>query len=96
MAFGKLYTYEKNPRSTAIRAVAKANDLQLDVVEVDTTKPSAEYLKLNKLGKVPTFESEDGFVLYECMAIAIYSKSPLTCLMLFERPRNVMSILFFY
>lgn len=80
MAFGKLYTYENNPRSTAIRAVAKANDLQLDIVEVDTTKPTPEYLKLNKLGKVPTFESEDGFVLYECMAIAIYSKFPPTWL----------------
>ncbi|KAH8772821.1 hypothetical protein F5883DRAFT_549605 [Diaporthe sp. PMI_573] len=75
MAFGKLYTYENNPRSTAIRAVAKANDLQLDIVEVDTTKPTPEYLKLNKLGKVPTFEGEDGYVLYECVAIAIYITS---------------------
>lgn len=70
---------QNNPRSTAIRAVAKANDLQLDIVEVDTTKPTPEYLKLNKLGKVPTFEGEDGYVLYECVAIAIYSRSsPLT------------------
>lgn len=74
MAFGKLYTYEANPRSTAIRAVAKANDLELDIVEVDTTNPTPEYLKLNKLGKVPTFVGEDGFALYECMAIAIFSK----------------------
>lgn len=95
MAFGKLYTYEKNPRSTAIRAVAKANDLQLDVVEVDVTNPSSEYLKLNKLGKVPTFESEDGFVLYECMAIAIYSMSLPACLLLFGLSRNVMSFFFF-
>lgn len=70
---------QNNPRSTAIRAVAKANDLQLDIVEVDTNKPTPEYLKLNKLGKVPTFEGEDGYVLYECVAIAIYSRSsPLT------------------
>lgn len=86
MAFGKLYTYENNPRSTAIRAVAKANDLQLDIVEVDTTNPTPEYLKLNKLGKVPTFESEDGFVLYECMAIAIYSKFPATRSLLSYKP----------
>lgn len=33
---------------------------------------STEYLKLNKLGKVPTFEGSDGYVLSECMAIAIY------------------------
>nr|UPX34796.1 elongation factor 1-gamma [Apioplagiostoma populi] len=75
MAFGKLYTYENNPRSTAIRAVAKANDIDLEIVEVDTSSPSADYLKLNKLGKVPTFESNDGYVLYECMAIAIYITS---------------------
>ncbi|KAF3760200.1 putative translation elongation factor eEF-1, gamma chain [Cryphonectria parasitica EP155] len=75
MAFGKLYTYEQNPRSTAIRAVAKANDLDLEIVEVNTEKPTPEYLKLNKLGKVPTFEGQDGYTLYECMAIAIYSTS---------------------
>jgi len=36
---------------------------------------SEDYQKLNKLGKVPTFEGADGYVLTECMAIAIYSKS---------------------
>lgn len=35
---------------------------------------STEYLKLNKLGKVPTFEGADGFVLSECIAIAVYRK----------------------
>lgn len=54
--------------------MAKANDVDLEIVEVDTASPSADYLKLNKLGKVPTFEGEDGYVLYECMAIAIYSR----------------------
>ena len=37
---------------------------------------SAEYLQLNKLGKVPTFEGADGFVLTECIAIAVYRKCP--------------------
>jgi hypothetical protein len=37
---------------------------------------SADYLKLNKLGKVPTFEGADGFVLSECIAIAVYRKCP--------------------
>jgi len=36
---------------------------------------STEYLKLNKLGKVPTFEGADGFVLSECVAIAVYLAS---------------------
>lgn len=75
MAFGKIYTKEKNPRTTAILAVAKANGLDLETVEVDTNAPTPEYLKLNALGKVPTFEGQDGYVLHECMAIAIYRKS---------------------
>lgn len=37
---------------------------------------STEYLKLNKLGKVPTFEGADGFVLTETIAIAVYRMSP--------------------
>jgi len=61
-----------NPRSTAILAVAKANNLDLEVVETDTQKPTAEYLKYNPLSKVPTFVGADGYVLSECIAIAVY------------------------
>jgi elongation factor 1-gamma len=72
MSFGKLYTYEANPRSTAILAVAKANGLDLEVVNTDPATAGPEYLKYNKLGKVPTFVGADGYVLHECIAIAIY------------------------
>ncbi|KAI1138919.1 eEF1-gamma domain-containing protein [Hypoxylon sp. FL0543] len=75
MAFGKIYTKELNPRTTAILAVAKANGLDLDVVEVDTTKPTPEFLKVNPLSKVPAFVGSDGFTLTECIAIAIYITS---------------------
>ncbi|GAB1314886.1 elongation factor EF-1 gamma subunit [Madurella fahalii] len=75
MAFGKLYTYQGNPRSTAIRAVAKANNLELEEVETDTQKPTEEFLKANPMGKVPTFVGADGYVLSECIAIAIYVTS---------------------
>jgi elongation factor 1-gamma len=75
MAFGKLYTYAGNPRSTAIRAVAKANGLELEEVDTDTTNPTQEFLKANPLHKVPTFVGADGYVLSECMAIAIYVAS---------------------
>lgn len=65
-----------NPRSTAIRAVAKANKLDLEIVHTEPAKGvSTEYLKLNKLGKVPTFEGADGYILSECIAIAIYRTS---------------------
>ncbi|KAL7625489.1 elongation factor EF-1 gamma subunit [Parahypoxylon ruwenzoriense] len=73
--FGKIFTKELNPRTTAILAVAKANGLDLDVVEVDTTKPTPEFLKANPLSKVPTFVGNDGYVLTECIAIAIYITS---------------------
>ncbi|KAG0648505.1 Elongation factor 1-gamma 2 [Hyphodiscus hymeniophilus] len=76
MAFGKLYTYAGNPRSTAIKAVAKANNIELEIVETEPAKGlSSEYLSLNKLGKVPTFVGADGYTLHECVAIAIYITS---------------------
>lgn len=67
-----------NPRSTAILAVAKANDKELEVVETEPSNPPADYLTLNKLSKVPTFVGSDGYVLSECIAIAIYGTLPLT------------------
>lgn len=70
-----LLSLQGNPRSTAIRAVAKANNVDLEIVETEPAKGlSAEYLKLNKLGKVPTFVGADGYTLHECIAIAIYSE----------------------
>ncbi|OBT48104.1 hypothetical protein VE00_00968 [Pseudogymnoascus sp. WSF 3629] len=76
MAFGKLYTSEGNPRSTAIKAVALANNIELEIVNEDPKQGvSAEYLKTNALGKIPTFVGNDGFVLSECIAIAIYITS---------------------
>lgn len=69
------FVFQGNPRTTAILAVAKANGLDLDLVHTEPAKGvSTEYLKLNKLGKIPTFEGEDGYVLTEAMAIAIYSE----------------------
>ncbi|RMZ88607.1 hypothetical protein DV736_g4169, partial [Chaetothyriales sp. CBS 134916] len=56
--------------------VAKENNLDIELVE---TRPasgvSAEYLKLNPLGKVPTFVGANGFLLTEAIAIAIYLAS---------------------
>jgi hypothetical protein len=52
--------------------VAKANGLDLEVVDATETKQSPEYLKINPLAKIPSFEGADGYVLTECIAIAIY------------------------
>lgn len=66
-----------NPRTTGILAAAKANSLELEVVHTEPAKGvSDDYKKLNKLGKVPTFEGADGYVLIEAMAIAVYSELP--------------------
>ncbi|KAM5342680.1 hypothetical protein ACJ41O_013646 [Fusarium nematophilum] len=75
MAFGTLFTRENNARSTAIRAVAKANDIELNIVEAEVGNATAEHLKANGLGKIPAFVGEDGFALSECIAIAIYITS---------------------
>ncbi|KAG7127812.1 Elongation factor 1-gamma 1 like protein [Verticillium longisporum] len=75
MAFGKLFAYQGNPRTTAILVVAKANGVELDLVESDGSKPTEEHLKANPLGKIPAFLGEDGYALSEAIAVAIYITS---------------------
>jgi len=76
MAFGKIYSYENNPRTVPLLVVAKENNLDIELVKTEPSNGvSTDYLKLNKLGKVPTFEGADGYVLSECIAIAIYLTS---------------------
>lgn len=76
MSFGVLYTRPFNPRSLAILAVAKANGLPLEVKPITSSKEAPEeYLKLNPLGKIPTFVGADGYVLTESIAIAIYGEA---------------------
>ncbi|OTB05759.1 hypothetical protein M426DRAFT_10208 [Hypoxylon sp. CI-4A] len=75
MPFGKIFTKELNPRTTGILAVAKANGLDLDVVHVDTDKPTPEFLSANPISKVPAFVGSDGYTLTEAIAIAIYLTS---------------------
>lgn len=59
-------------------AVAKENNLDIDFVVTNPASDLTEkYLKLNPLGRVPTFIAPDGWVLTEAMAIALYCKSIL-------------------
>jgi elongation factor 1-gamma len=56
-------------------AVAKENNLDIELVETRPPETSSDYKKYNPLNKVPTFVSADGkFVLSEMIAIAIYCK----------------------
>ncbi|KAK3069523.1 hypothetical protein LTS18_000302, partial [Coniosporium uncinatum] len=77
MSFGKLYMAEGNPRSVVLQSVAKANGLELEIESFDLAAGGTpeEYKKINKLGKIPTFVGNDGYVLSECIAIAIYLTS---------------------
>ncbi|KAL2432501.1 Elongation factor 1-gamma 2 [Exophiala dermatitidis] len=75
MSFGKLYGYKDNARSTALLAVAKENNLDIELVETRPPNVDTEYLKLNPLGRIPTFVGSNGFVLTESIAIAIYFTS---------------------
>ncbi|KAH8652345.1 hypothetical protein BX600DRAFT_472381 [Xylariales sp. PMI_506] len=75
MAFGKVFTRERNPRTTAILAVAKANGLDIETVQIESGSPTPEFLKYNPLAKVPVFVGTDGYVLTESIAIAIYLTS---------------------
>ncbi|KAL4864310.1 hypothetical protein BDV12DRAFT_176430 [Aspergillus spectabilis] len=73
MTFGTLYTFPGDQcRTIAIKAVAQANGLTLDIREVPKTP---DHLSISKLGKVPAFHGADGFKLFECMAIALYITS---------------------
>ena len=67
---------EGNPRTVGILAVAKENNIDLELVETTPAEGvPTDYLKINKLGRVPTFVGADGFILSECIAIAVYSES---------------------
>jgi len=75
MSFGKIYGLEDNPRTTACRIIAKANELDLELAKVIPGTQTPEYLKINPLAKIPAFAGANGFVLTECIAIAVYIAS---------------------
>ncbi|KAF2691133.1 glutathione S-transferase, partial [Lentithecium fluviatile CBS 122367] len=77
MSFGTLYTHNPNPRSFGIIAVAKSLGVELDIVYIDrNNKEDQKKLHgLNPLDQVPVFVGSDGFVLTECVAIALYITS---------------------
>ncbi|PLB49469.1 eEF1-gamma domain-containing protein [Aspergillus steynii IBT 23096] len=80
MAFGKLYGLPDNGRTIAILVAAKANDVELELVNTQANSAadfnkSAEYTKLSPLGKIPAFEGANGYTLSEAIAIAVYVTS---------------------
>lgn len=63
--------------------MAKANGLDVELVHTEPNQ-DAEYLKVNSLGKIPTFVGANGFVLNEAIAIAVYGTFHTTDLLSFE------------
>ena len=67
------YVYQNGPRTTVLEVVAKANGLDLEVIDSFKKGDSTpDHLKAHPLGKVPAFLGADGFALSEVIAIAIY------------------------
>ncbi|KAL8752224.1 MAG: hypothetical protein Q9184_005799 [Pyrenodesmia sp. 2 TL-2023] len=77
MSTGTIYTHEPNPRSTAILAVAKAQGAEFDVIIHDKKNKESheQLLRVNPLGQVPVFVAANGYVLTECIPIALYITS---------------------
>ncbi|KAF5652727.1 eEF-1B gamma subunit [Fusarium sp. NRRL 25303] len=73
-SFGTLYTYMPNARVFKILAAAKLNNLTIEIpaYQHGVTNKSAEFLSRFPTGKVPAFESPEGFCLAESDAIAQY------------------------
>lgn len=57
-----------------LQIIAKENKLDVELVEtkIGEGAKSPEYKKINKTGQVPSFVGADGFILTECIAIAVY------------------------
>ena len=55
--------------------LAKANNLDIEIIETVPPTKELEYLKLHPLDKVPTFVGANDWVLTEVMAISIYCTS---------------------
>ncbi|QRV85445.1 elongation factor 1-gamma [Ceratobasidium sp. AG-Ba] len=77
-SIGTLYSYDAQPHSKRIRSVAAIAGLKIesaqDYVHYKTNK-TPEFLAKFRSGKIPAFESSDGFCLFEGSAIARYIAS---------------------
>lgn len=71
---GKIWSYPNNPRVAKILIAAKYNGLEIEQVPIKMgeTNKSPEFLEKFPLGKVPTFETPEGFTLYESNAITYF------------------------
>ncbi|KAJ1561988.1 Elongation factor 1-gamma, partial [Nowakowskiella sp. JEL0078] len=80
----KIYSYPNNHRVAKVIIAAKYNGLEVELVPVEIGKDNKvclpnfitpEFLNKFPLGKVPAFESSNGFTLFESNAITSYVAS---------------------
>jgi glutathione S-transferase len=77
----KLYSNKLSPNAKRVRVCANELGVNLNVVELDFAKgepKKPEYISKNPMGKVPTLEDDDGYVIWESNAILTYlaTKNP--------------------
>jgi glutathione S-transferase len=71
----KLYGHPMSPRVRRVAIAASELGLPLELVELKIAEGenrSAAYLAKNPMGKIPTFEDDDGWVLWESLAMLVY------------------------
>jgi glutathione S-transferase len=71
----RLYSNTFSPNAKRVRVCIAELGIKVDVHEVNFgagEHRSADYMKLNPNGKVPTFVDDDGTVLWESRAILVY------------------------
>lgn len=77
----KLYNNSFSPNCKRVRVCANELGIDLNIVDMDFRKGDQrkpEYLAKNPMGKIPTLEDDDGYVIWESNAINTYlaSKNP--------------------
>ncbi|KAI5993069.1 glutathione S-transferase C-terminal-like protein [Pisolithus orientalis] len=74
---GKLYGHPRQPQTKAILSAATISGLEIEQVpfEWGVTNKSPEWIQKFPLGKIPTFEDNEGFRLIEGVVIARYVSS---------------------
>jgi glutathione S-transferase len=77
----KLYNNNFSPNAKRVRILANELGINLNIVNLDFAKGdlrTPEYLAKNPMGKVPTLEDDDGYVVWESAAIMTYlaAKNP--------------------
>ena len=69
----KLYYHQQSNFSRKIRILLAEKNLDCELKEVNlANKPSAEFLQISPIGRVPVFIDEDGTVIWDSTLIAEY------------------------